>query len=60
MFGGGMHAGAILQRPDRPTLDEVLIDTVELLRVAYGLVQDMSKQTHATCFRWLLSILPFR
>lgn len=49
MFGGEMDVEAVLQRLDRLTQDEARTTAAEILRVVYGLVQDMSKQTHAIC-----------
>ena len=49
IFGGDKHTEAVLQRLDRLTLDEARIAAEEILKVVYGLVQDMSKQTY-TCF----------
>ena len=43
MFGGGMHAGAVLQRQDRLIQDEARATAAEVLSVGYGFVQDMSK-----------------
>jgi len=34
---------------DRLTLDEAQMTAAEILKVVYGLVQDMSKQTYSTC-----------
>jgi hypothetical protein len=42
MFGGEMDAEAVLQRLDRLTQDEARTTAAEILRVVYGLVQDMS------------------
>ena len=44
-----MDVEAVLQRLDRLTQDEARTTAAEILRVVYGLVQDMSKQTHAIC-----------
>ena len=49
LFGGGKDAEVILQRLDRLTLDEARTTGAEILKVVYGLVQDMSKQTYCTC-----------
>jgi len=49
-FGLDKHAEAVLQRLDRLTRDEARTTAEEILKVVYGLVQDMSKQTCCTCF----------
>ena len=49
VFGKNKHTEAVLQRLDRLTLDETRTTAVEILKVVYGLVQDMSKQTYSTC-----------
>ena len=43
---GGKQVEAVLQRLDRLTLDEARTTAAEVLKVVYGLVQDMSEQTH--------------
>ena len=48
-FGGDKHTQAVLQRLDRLTLKEARTTAAEILRVVYGLVQDMSKKTYCTC-----------
>ena len=47
-FGGDKHTEAILQRLDRLTANEARTTAAEILKVVYGLVQDMSKQTFHT------------
>ena len=54
LFGGGKDAEVVLQRLDRLTLDEARTTAAEILKVVYGLVQDMSKQTY--CFHLSLAI----
>ena len=49
IFGGDKHTEATLQRLDRLTLDEARTTAAEILKVVYGLIQDMSKQTSCTC-----------
>jgi len=49
IFGGDKHTKAALQRLDRLTLDEARTTAAEILKVVYGLIQDMSKQTYCTC-----------
>jgi len=49
IYGGDKHTEAVLQRLDRLTLDEARSTAVEILKVVYGLIQDMSKQTYSTC-----------
>src|SRR5260221_10517183 len=49
IFGGDKHTEAVLQRLDRLTLDEARTTPAEILKVIYGLIQDMSKQTYCTC-----------
>jgi len=43
------HTEAVLQRLDRLTLDKARTIAEEILKVVYGLVQDMSKQTYCIC-----------
>ncbi len=43
---GGKQVEAVLQRLDRLTLDEARTTAAEVLKVVYGLVRDMSEQTH--------------
>jgi len=50
IFGEDKHTEAVLQRLDRLTIDEARTTAAEILKVVYGLVQDMSKQTYCT---WL-------
>ena len=57
IFGGDEHTEAVLQRLDRLTLDEARITAEEILKVVYGLVQDMSKQTY--CARLSLALITF-
>jgi len=45
-----MGTKAILRRLDRLTRDEARMNSVEILKAVCGLVQDMSKQMHSTCF----------
>jgi hypothetical protein len=45
VFGKDKHTEAVLQRLDRLTLDETRTTAAEILKVVYGLVQDMSQQT---------------
>ena len=45
---GEKDVEAVLQRLDRLTLDEARITAAEILKVVYGLVQDMSEQIHRT------------
>jgi len=49
IFQGDKHTEAVLQRLDWLTLDEAQMTAAEILKVVYGLVQDMSKQTDCTC-----------
>ena len=49
IFGGEKDTEAVLQRLDRLTLDEARTTAAEILKVVYGLAQDMSKQTYCTC-----------
>jgi hypothetical protein len=49
IFGGDKHIEAVLQRLDRLTLDEARTTAAEILKVIYGLIQDMSEQTYCTC-----------
>ena len=49
IFGGDKRTKAVLQRLDRLTLKEDRTTATDTLKVVYGLVQDMSKQTHCTC-----------
>ena len=46
IFGGDKDTEAVLQRLDRLTLDQARTTAAEILKVVYGLVQDMSKQTY--------------
>ena len=48
IFGGDKHTEAVLQRLDRLSLDEARTTAGEILKVVYGLLQDMSKQTRCT------------
>jgi hypothetical protein len=48
IFGGDKDAEAVLQRLDRLTLEQARTTAAEILKVVYGLVQDMSKQTYCT------------
>ena len=45
VFGKNKHTEAVLQRLDRLTLDETRTTAMEILKVVYGLVQDMSQKT---------------
>jgi hypothetical protein len=47
---------AVLQRLDRLTQDEARTTAAETLKIIYGLVQEMSKQTMSTCHRHPLII----
>ena len=47
---GDEHTEAVLRRLDRLTPNEARTTAEEILKVVYGLVQDMSKQTYCTCF----------
>ena len=49
LFGGEKDVEVVLQRLDRLTLDEARTTGAEILKVVYGLVQDMSKQTNCAC-----------
>ena len=49
LFGGGTDAEAVLQRLDRLTQDESRTTAAEILKIVYGLVQDMSELMHSTC-----------
>jgi len=49
-LGVDKHAKAVLQRLDRLTHDKARTTAEEILKVVYGLVQDMSEQTYCTCF----------
>jgi hypothetical protein len=46
---GDKHTEAVLQRLGRLTFGEARATAAEILKVVYGLVQDMSKQTYYTC-----------
>ena len=48
---GEQDVEPVLQRLDRLTLDEAGATAAdsEILKVIYGLIQDMSEQTHSTC-----------
>ena len=59
MFCGEMDAEAVLQRLDRLTQDEARTTAAEILRVVYGLVRDMSQQTHSTCLSPAVEYSPF-
>ena len=59
MFCGEMDAEAVLQRLDRLTEDEARTTAAEILRVVYGLVQDMSQQTHSICLSPAVEYYPF-
>ena len=50
---------AVIQRLDRLTLREARMTTAEILKVVYGLVQDMSKQTYYTCLALGIEYEPF-
>jgi hypothetical protein len=54
IFGGNKDTEAVLHRLDRLTLNEARTTAAEILKVVYGLVQDMSKQTY--CRRPSLAI----
>lgn len=54
LFGEEKDAEAVLQRLDRLTQDEARTTAAETLKIIYGLVQDMSEQTHST--RLLLAV----
>jgi hypothetical protein len=43
---GEKDVQAVLQRLDRLTLDEARTTAAEILKVVYGLVQDMSEREH--------------
>jgi len=43
LFGEEKDAEVVLQRLDRLTLDEARTTGAEILKVVYGLVQDLSK-----------------
>ena len=60
IFGGDKHTEAVLQRLDRLTLDEARITAEEILKVVYGLVQDMSKQMYCARLSLPLITLPAR
>ena len=47
---GDKHTEAVLNRLDRLTPNEARTTAEEILKVVYGLVQDMSKQTWAFLF----------
>ena len=47
-FGEDKNTKAVLQRLDRLTLKEARLTAVEILKVVYGLVQDMSEQMYCT------------
>ena len=59
MFCGEMDAETVLQRLDHLTQDEARTTAAEILRVVYGLVQDMSQQTHSTCLSPAVEYYPF-
>jgi len=44
LFGGEKDAEVVLRRLDRLTHDEARMTAAEILKVVYGLIQDMSKQ----------------
>ena len=47
---GDQHTEAVLKRLDRLTPNEARMTVEEILKVIYGLVQDMSKQTYCAYF----------
>jgi hypothetical protein len=49
IFEGNKRTKAVLQRLDRLTLKEDRTTATDILKVVYGLVQDMSKQSYCTC-----------
>jgi hypothetical protein len=57
---GEKDVEAVLQRLDRLTQDEARTTAAEILKVVYGLVQDMSKQTHRTCPSLAIEDFPYR
>jgi hypothetical protein len=62
---GDNEVEAVLQRLDRLTQDEARTTAAQTLEVVYGLVQNMKvfmdgEQTHMTCHRRLLSLIPAR
>ena len=58
-FRGDKHTKAVLQRLDRLTLKEARTTAAEILKVVYGLVQDMSKQTYCTCLSLAIDYPPY-
>jgi hypothetical protein len=61
----GNYDQMVLERLDRLTLDEGRITAEQILKVVYGLVQNMrvvidGKQTDSTCHPLALSNSPFR
>ena len=60
IFGGDKHTKAVLQRLDRLTLKEARTTAAEILKVVYGLVQEMSKQAYCTCLSLAIEYLPAR
>ena len=60
IFGGNKRTKAVLQRLDRLTIKEDRTTATDILKVVYGLVQDMSKHLTTLAFHWPLSTLPAR
>jgi len=57
---GETDTGAILRRLDRLSHEEARTTATEILKVIYGLIQDMSESTRSTFSYWLLIILRSR
>ena len=57
---GETDAGAILRRLDRLSNDEARSTATEILKVVYGLIQEMSESIYSTLSYWLLIILRSR
>ena len=54
---GGKDSEEILRRLDRLSQDEARTTALEILKVIYGLVQDISEHMYSTCFLLALRIL---
>jgi len=59
IFGRDKHTKAALERLNRLALDEARTTAAEILKVVYGLVQDMSKQTYCTCLSLAIDYPPY-
>ena len=55
---GEKFVETVLQRLDRLMQDETRMAVADTLKVVYGLVQEMSEQTHTTCHPLVVEHLP--